>query len=268
MDWSSATIYGILQGLTEFLPVSSSGHLALLPHVLSIKDPGVVFDLAMHVGTAFSIIIYFFKDIKELLRALIALIKGRPEAKSYYALNMVVATIVTFILVLLLKGLAKEFGRTPQMIAFNLALFGLLMFLTDVFFKDHDRPQMNEWQKGKVIFIGLFQALAIFPGVSRSGSTLTISRALGLGREEATRFSFLLSLPIILAGFLYKLPVLIEGGEPFSLSMCFMGIGVSFVVGLVTIHYFLKFIKRMGLWLFSLYRLILAGLILMNSMTL
>lgn len=265
MDFASAGIYGVLQGLTEFLPVSSSGHLALLPHVLNIKDPGVVFDLAMHVGTALSIICYFFKDIKELALALISHIKGNPGPKSYYALNMVAATIVTFILVLLLKGLASEYGRTPQMIAINLALFGLLMFIADAFFKDNDSPVMNEFQGGRSFLIGLFQALAIFPGVSRSGSTLTISRALGLGREESTRFSFLLSLPIILAGFLYKVPTLIQGQEPFSMSACVVGILISFGVGLVTIHYFLKFIKKTGLWLFSLYRLILAVLIFFNA---
>lgn len=262
MDFFSAGIYGVLQGLTEFLPVSSSGHLALLPHILNIKDPGVIFDLAMHVGTALSIICYFYKDIKSLLVALLAHIKGSPSERSYYALNMVIATVVTFTFVLLLKGFAFKYGRTPKMIAMNLGLFGLLMFLADVFFKDHESKMMNKIQGGRAFLIGFFQALAIFPGVSRSGSTLTISRAVGLGREESTRFSFLLSLPIIMAGFVYKMPALIQGQEPFSLSACALGILISFGVGLVTIHYFLKFIKKMGLWLFSLYRLILAGMII------
>lgn len=266
MDFFSAGIYGILQGLTEFLPVSSSGHLALLPHVLSIKDPGVVFDLAMHVGTALSIICYFFKDIAALFNALFSHIKGRPSEKSYYAINMLLATVITFIFVLLLKGIAFKYARTPQMIALNLALFGLLMFLADVFYKDHESHLMSKIQGGRAFLIGFFQALAIFPGVSRSGATLTISRAVGLGREESTRFSFLLSLPIIIAGFVYKVPALLQGQEAFSLSTCAVGILISFGVGLITIHYFLKFIKRMGLWLFSLYRLILAGIIIANTM--
>ncbi len=261
----SAIIYGILQGLTEFLPVSSSGHLALLPHILAIKDPGVIFDLSMHVGTAFSIICYFFKDLKSLIHDLYSFIFDRNEETNYMAINMVVATAVTFIIVLLLKDFAKTYGRTPQMIGLNLAIFGLLMFLSDAFCKDDENGHMEKPQWWRSALIGLFQALAIFPGVSRSGGTLTISRFIGLGRDEATKFSFLLSLPIILAGFFYKLPTLMRGEESFSLMTCLIGITISFLTGLVTIHYFLKFIKRMGLWLFSLYRLVLAILILIYS---
>lgn len=264
MDFFSATIYGILQGLTEFLPVSSSGHLALLPHVLSIKDPGVVFDLAMHVGTALSIILYFRKDILLLWSQLLSFIKKDTTEKNYVAINMVFATVVTVIAVLVLKGFAQSYGRSPIMIATNLAVFGLFMILADIFYKDEEKGLMEAPQWGRAALIGLFQGLAIFPGVSRSGATLTISRAIGLGREEATRFSFLLSLPIILAGFFYKLPVLLSGKEAFSMGVCCYGILVSFLIGLLTIHFFLKFIKKMGLWLFSLYRLILSCLILLN----
>ncbi|MCF8060089.1 MAG: undecaprenyl-diphosphate phosphatase [Bacteriovoracaceae bacterium] len=265
MSELSAVIYGILQGLTEFLPVSSSGHLALLPHILNIKDPGVIFDLSMHVGTAFSIILYFYRDIRTLINDLLAFIFKKNKPKSFVSINMVLATMVTFILVLLLKDFSKMYGRNPMMIALNLALFGFFMFFADAFCRDEEKGQMEDFQWWRSTLIGTFQALAIFPGVSRSGGTLTISRFIGLGREEATRFSFLLSLPIIMAGFFYKLPVLISGGESFSLSTCLIGIIISFGTGLFTIHYFLKFIKKMGLWLFSLYRLILALLIFIYS---
>ncbi len=260
MDSTSALLYGIIQGLTEFLPVSSSGHLALLPHWLEIKDPGVVFDLAMHVGTALSIGLYFYKDILALSKELLVILKERKlqRAQGAQALNMLVATIVTVIFVLLLKDLAKDYGRNPTSIAFNLIVFGLFMLVSDKIMKDRETGDMNRTQWLKSSAIGLFQALAIFPGVSRSGSTLTISRFLGLGREEASRFSFLLSLPIIVAGFIYKLPALQEHGARFEISMAIWGMFISFITGLLTIHFFLKFIKRAGLLPFALYRMILA----------
>ncbi|MBC97815.1 MAG: undecaprenyl-diphosphatase [Halobacteriovoraceae bacterium] len=263
MEFISAIIYGIIQGLTEFLPVSSSGHLALLPHILEIDDPGVLFDLSMHVGTALSILIYFFKDIKLLFvqssHLLTDALRGKGiDHKNSWAFNMIISTITTVIFIFILKPLAFQYGRNPFSMVITLSAFGFFMFIADTFKKDTDHLYMNRIQWGKSFWIGLFQALAIFPGVSRSGSTLTVSRQLGLGREEATRFSFLLSLPIIFAGFFYKLPEIFKGDIHFDFVSLFLGIAVSFVVGLLTIHYFLKFIKKIGLLYFSIYRLILA----------
>jgi undecaprenyl-diphosphatase len=260
MDLIAATFYGLIQGLTEFLPVSSSGHLALLPHWLGIEDPGVVFDLSMHVGTALSIALYFRKDIVGLSKELFSCVKERSfnRQEGARALNMTFATLITVIGVLLLKDLAKDFGRSPTSIAFNLIVFGLFMLVSDKVMKDEETGQMERTQWIKAGAIGLFQALAIFPGVSRSGATLTISRFLNLGRDEASRFSFLLSLPLIVAGFIYKFPEFLKGGESFDIGLCLIGMGISFITGLVTIHYFLKFIKKAGLLPFALYRVVMA----------
>ncbi len=263
MEGISSFIYGVIQGVTEFLPVSSSGHLALLPHFLGIKDPGVVFDLSMHVGTALAVAVYFNRDLKILGAQLKTLIKTlgkekRIDSESAWSFNMLLATIVTVIFIFLLKPLAFEYGRNPLTMVFTLSLFGVFMFVADTFVSDSDESFMNKFAWKKSVMIGLFQAFAIFPGVSRSGATLTISRQMGLGREEATRFSFLLSLPIIFAGFFYKLPVIFSGKENFDLYAMVVGISVSFVVGLLTIHYFLKFIKKIGLGVFSIYRVLLA----------
>ncbi|MCR9204998.1 MAG: undecaprenyl-diphosphate phosphatase [Halobacteriovoraceae bacterium] len=260
MNELAAITYGLIQGLTEFLPVSSSGHLALLPHFLKIEDPGVFFDLSMHVGTALSILLYFQKEVRHLIKqALNVLIKPKEFSNEAYVINMILATITTVFWVFLLKGFAENYGRDPKIIVINLVVFGLLMIIADKFFVDNETGMMDKPQFGKASLVGFFQALAIFPGVSRSGSTLTISRFLGLGREEATRFSFLLSLPLIFGGFLYKLPE--ASGENFQLIPCFIGVFVSFITGLVTIHFFLKFIKRIGLLSFGIYRFILAGVI-------
>ena len=266
MEGLSSLIYGIIQGITEFLPVSSSGHLALLPHFLGIEDPGVVFDLSMHVGTALAVGVYFAQDIKELIAQSLKLLSKGVASRHIpedcaLAFNMMVATVTSVLFILLLKPWALEYGRNPLSMVITLSLFGVFMFISDTFKKDRDDLFMNKVQWKKSFFIGLFQSFAIFPGVSRSGSTLTISRQMGLGREESTRFSFLLSMPIIFAGFFYKLPLIFKGEVSFDLYSLSIGIIVSFVVGLLTIHYFLKFIKRIGLAYFAFYRVIIAGLV-------
>lgn len=261
-----AIIYGIIQGLTEFLPVSSSGHLALLPSILTIKDPGVSFDLAMHIGTALAIICYFFKDICSLIKNAFLLLDYKspingPKRKS---LHMLIATIATVAIALPLKDFAQEYGRNNTFIAINLVFFGILMWVSDAKFKEHSEGELvdkDNWYKA--LLIGLFQSLALFPGVSRSGITLTTARFLGVSRNEASRFSFLLSLPLIIGGAVLKSPEIIKGNEGFDIVSCLVGVGVSFVVGLLTIHYFLKFIKRVGLLPFSIYRFIIALLVLL-----
>lgn len=266
MDYYSALIYGAIQGLTEFLPVSSSGHLALLPHFLNIQDPGVVFDLAMHLGTALSIIVYFWSDVFAITKEAVLLLKfdkvERP--KTAYVLNMIISTITTFVVALIFKGFAEAYGRAPELIAINLITFGVLMFISD-FLGRKDGPDIMTEKKFKIAFsIGLFQAMAIFPGVSRSGSTLTISRFLQLTRDEATRYSFLLSLPVIIAGFILKLPEFFKNPN-LDMVVCLVGMIVSFLVGLITIHFFLKVIKKLGLGIFSIYRVIL-GIIIFSLM--
>lgn len=258
MDLLFSIIYGIIQGLTEFLPVSSSGHLALLPKFFDFKDPGVVFDLSMHLGTAFAVIVYFRKDLISLIESIV---KGGSDRG--FANNLLFATGISFVAVLLLKGLAAQYGRSTNFIAINLIVFGAFMFFTDRL-KDTDQNVMKELNYKTSFLVGLFQAIAIFPGVSRSGITISVARMLGVGREEASRFSFLLSLPIIIGGFVFKIPEFYRDlgeGVSFDLVTCLVGIIVSFITGLITIHYFLKFIKEIGLSYFFYYRIILALII-------
>ena len=239
--------YGLIQGLTEFFPVSSSGHLALLPHFLNIADPGLLFDLSMHVGTALAVIIYFRKDFLELVRA----------PFSPYMKNLIVATVTTFGLVLIIKNIASEYGRTPQMIAWNLIIFGILLFVADKFSRKDQSLTLK-----KSMLIGLLQAVAIFPGVSRSGATLLMGRFMGLPRENAARFSFLLSVPVIVGGIVFKLPQFYKGNFTFEIVSCLSGIVISFVVGLSAIHFFLKIFVKVGMGVFCLYRIVLATFIL------
>lgn len=254
-----AIIYGILQGLTEFLPISSSGHLALVPFFFELKDPGVIFDLMMHLGTALAISVYFYRDIIKLFSGLKEyLIEKKRDGNAAYAFNFSIATIVTVIFILIVKDFALANGRNPKFIAFNLIFFGVILFLSDrVGSSEEDLTQNINWKKSA--FIGFSQMLAIFPGVSRSGITITTARFSGLSRVNASRFSFLLSLPIIFASVLYKLKSTIGGEETVNFDYFQMGVGiiVSFIIGILTIHLFLKLLSKVGFGIYAIYRALL-----------
>ena len=268
----SALLYGFVQGVTEFLPVSSSGHLALIPKFLDWKDPGVAFDLWMHVGTALAVFVYFYPQILPLLKEFFGLIK-KPFAPMNpdraYLLNIMMATIVTGGLALCGKNLGETVGRIPVAIGLNLILFGLFMFGADFIAAQRERVyvqsggqvsdnRLHQLRIKESIFIGLFQAMAIFPGVSRSGATLSIMRMMSISRNESASFSFILSLPLIFIGAILKVG---ELDGRINVLELLLGVSISFIVGIMTIHFFLQMIKKIGLGIFCGYRIILAILI-------
>ncbi|WP_412470583.1 undecaprenyl-diphosphate phosphatase [Halobacteriovorax sp. RT-2-4] len=255
-----AVVYGIIQGLTEFLPVSSSGHLALLPFIYEFKDPGIFFDLAMHVGTALAVGIYFHHDVRRIAKnSFLFFIPGK--SCDNFTKNFIIATFFTGFFGLILKSTAETYGRNEVFIAFNLAFFGILLFISDRIGKTN--KNMEGFRASSSIVIGLSQVLSIFPGVSRSGITITAARFLGLSKEDASSFSFLLSLPLIFAAFLLKSYNLIGNPQDaqFEVLNCAIGVLVSFLVGLATIHFFMKLIKRIQFSYFLIYRLILSALV-------
>jgi undecaprenyl-diphosphatase len=260
-----ALFYGFIQGVSEFLPISSSGHLALIPFFAEFKDPGVIFDLLMHLGTAIAVILYFHKDIKRLIKEYFYLIFKADFKNTVFAQNFLVSTFFSFILILFIKDIAFKYGRAPLIIGINFIFFGALMYWADLKLANGlDLTKLKHWKAA--IIIGLSQSLAVFPGVSRSGITLTTSRYLGMTRFEASRFSFLLSLPVILGSILFKLPEIITGNAtPVSFSIVVIGILSSFIFGLITIHFFLKIISKVGLKYFSFYRVVIGlGLIYLS----
>lgn len=271
MDFFTATIYGLVQGLCEFLPVSSSGHLALLPVFIEIKDPGVFFDLLMHVGTALAVCLYYHKELKGILISFYQLLvssfkfkKWQPNKHSdFLMINMLVATIFSVIVILAIKGYADAVNRNYVLIGFNLIVFGFILWVIDALVKRRDDHHFEVKMDFKAaMMIGMAQALAIFPGVSRSGITLTMSRLLGLSKTSAANFTFLLSLPLIFAGAAEKVvEVAKTGGDIPPLSVTLYAVVLSGLVGIITIHFFIKLIKRFSLFYFFLYRLILGLLI-------
>lgn len=266
MTTFDALIYGLIQGVSEFLPVSSSGHLALLPHLMKIEDPGVVFDLMMHFGTAFAVIIYFWKEIKKYLSTLNPkLLDTSYNQPDYnFSRNFIISTIASVLLIVLLMPISK-YARDPWFIVFNLSFFGAVLWGADVYNKKRtllDSPMEEKLNFKFAIIIGLAQAMAIFPGVSRSGITLTAALILGMRRKEAGSYSFLLSLPIILAGILKEIPHLLKSQDSQDFTVLVAGVLSSFFVGWITIHYFMKLIGHVELKYFSLYRWIIAAIII------
>lgn len=249
MSITEGFLYGVIQALTEFLPVSSSGHLALLPSFFNINDPGVIFDLAMHLGTALAVIIYFFKDILWLL-------------KSRYILNYIVATLATLSLIFFVKDFAASSGRQSWIIATNLIVFGWVLYFCDRVSVNKIVDFKKQYYIKESILIGLSQVLAVFPGVSRSGITISTGRLMGFDKEQSSAFSFLLSVPIILGGSLLKYKEAVETNIQFELMPMLIGIGVSFILGLIVIHYFFKLIKKINFLYFAIYRTILGFAIL------
>ena len=160
-----ATLYGLIQGLAEFLPVSSSGHLAILPKVLGIDDPGVAFDLAMHLGTGLAVLVYFWRDIKNMLVDLWAIKNGRLGPMGFFALNIVLGNTSTLVVALAFQDVAETSARTPMIIAINLMVFGLFMWLSD---RWGGRERKEETFSGRLawkesLLMGLFQGIAVFP---------------------------------------------------------------------------------------------------------
>ncbi len=261
-------VYGIVQGATEFLPVSSSAHLALLPYTLKLKDPGVSFDLMMHVGTALAVIVYFAKDLYSQFKHLIpALFKWKKQYTEYFFLrNISLSLVTTFVVAMILKSWALSYGRNPILMGVNLIVFGFFMFWFDYSPIKKERNLHTSFAPVSAIIIGFFQALAIFPGVSRSGSTMMSARLLGVERKDSFHYSFILSLPVILgaatlqAKEMYDQYYMADGA--FNLLNSILGVIIAMVVGLAVIHFFMKVITKIGLLPFFIYRFILGSFLL------
>jgi undecaprenyl-diphosphatase len=258
-----AIVLAIVQGLSEFLPISSSGHLILVPHVLGWPDQGLAFDVAVHVGTLAAVIAYFRVQLMQMARAWFASLAGRSlTADGRLAWCIVVGTIPVGLVGLAFGDFIEQMLRNPLFIAGTLAGFGLLMWLADRLGAQRRDEYTVGWREA--LLIGSAQAIALMPGSSRSGVTMTMARALGLTRAAAARFSFLLAVPgIAMAGAWEFLQLLSEPGEGVDWSMMGLGAAVSAVTGYLCIHAFLQVIERIGLLPFALYRLVLAALIVL-----
>jgi len=254
-------ILAIVQGLTEFLPVSSSGHLVLVPHLFDWADQGLAFDLAVHAGSLVAVFIFFRKDIAGLLSGGVRALGGDVNSpESRMALAIVLGTIPAALAGLLFASWIEQNLRDPAVIVYTLSGYGILMALADRFGR-RERNMSGVGYKDAFI-IGCAQALALVPGTSRSGITITAARILGFERHDAARFSFLLSAPVIFLASAYKFVELLSSGETVAWGQLGLGAAISCVVAYISIEFFMRVVTRVGLTPFAIYRLFLAAGIL------
>jgi undecaprenyl-diphosphatase len=252
-----AFILGLAQGLGEFLPISSSAHLILIPWLFKWPDPGLPFDVALHIGTLLAVVAYFWRDWLTLIRH--GLGKGFQTQEGKIFWYLVIASIPGAVAGMLLEKKAETIFRSPLIIGIMLILMGVILFAADRL--GSKRRESKNISFGQSLWIGISQGLAVIPGVSRSGITMSSGLFLGLTREGAARFSFLLSTPIIAGAGLLELKNL--AGKMLNLPFM-VGIVTSAVVGFLVIGFLLRWLRKSSFLPFVWYRLLLGtGIIIL-----
>ena len=263
MEPIQAIVLAIVQGLSEFLPISSSGHLILVPHFLGWEDQGLGFDVAVHVGTLAAVLAYFRRPLMAMTQSWFASVfGGKHDENSRLAWCVILGTIPVGLVGLLFSNFIEAHLRSPLFVAGTLSFFGILMWLADKL----GRQSLDEYSVGwrQAVIIGCAQALALMPGTSRSGITITAGLGLGLTRSAAARFSFLLAVPGIAMAGAYELLKLLSADEAVDWQMMSLGLVVSAITGYACIHVLLKVIEKIGLLPFTLYRIFIAAIIVLH----
>lgn len=262
MELLHIIVLALIQGITEFLPISSSGHLLLPKELLGWPEQGLAFDVAVHVGTLLAVVGFFYKDIISIVKAWFASVTGGGvTVESRLAWYIVAGTVPAGLVGLILGDFIEANLRTTFVIAATTIVFGLLLAFADRKASQCTKELANITLMAAVI-IGCFQAIALIPGTSRSGITITAALLLGFSRNASAKFSFLLSIPVIvLSGGLKTIELMalpaVNWGD------LFLGIVLSAISAVLCIHYFLKFINQIGMMPFVYYRLVLGGILLL-----
>ena len=261
MDLAQIILLAIVQGLTEFLPISSSAHLILVPLLLNWPDQGLAFDVAVHVGSLIAVVFYFRREVRQMLKAWFQSLSGDGSSRdSRLAWWIILGTIPAVIIGFIFKGLIESELRSPWVIAATTIVFGLLLWVAD----RSPSKSRSEHDLGfkDVLVIGLFQAIALIPGTSRSGITITAGLLLGMNRRSAARFSFLLSMPLIFASGSLQTLDLLQSSLTIDWMALILAIVLSAVSAGLCIHYFLKLIDGIGMLPFVIYRLLLGAFLI------
>jgi undecaprenyl-diphosphatase len=262
-----AIVLGIVQGLSEFLPISSSAHLILLPWLFGWNDPGLAFDVALHWGTLVAILAVFWRDWIRLIRAgSFSILERRvgedPDRRLFWALF--VSTLPAALLGKLFHEQVEQTLRSPLLIVGTMSLMGIALGVADRYGAKKRRE--GEMRISEAVGIGVAQALALVPGVSRSGATISLGLVFGFTREEIARFSFLMSTPIIFGAGVLKIPEMVHqmrsGTTNVSVEALVAGLLASAVVGIVVIRWLLAYLRTRTYSVFVVYRLLVAVLIL------
>lgn len=258
MDFTSGFILGVVQGVTEFLPISSSGHLILAREVLGLDVTGVGLsvDAVLQLATSLAILLYFWRDFLAMAVAAYNWLRGRviPSHEKILIGALIVGTVPAVILGLLLENIMETSFRNPELVAWTLILGAVFFFVAERLAK-----QSQELNVKRGFWIGMFQTLALIPGMSRSGSSIAGGLLLGLSRERATRFAFMLGFPIIFGSGMKKLLELLGNGGLTQLGLPLLLSSVTaFVVGVLAMHFMVRYLKNHTLNIFIVYRIALA----------
>lgn len=260
MDFLQTFILAIVQGITEFLPISSSAHLILTSQFLGWKDQGVTFDLALNVGTLLAVIIYFRKDVGMIIRdTLASIIQRQKVGRSTLGWYIAFATIPAGLFGLFLMDIVDTHLRKPWVILFTTVFYAILLWLADQYGKKiKGIDQMN---MKNAIIIGIAQALALIPGTSRSGITITTALFLGYDFQTASRFSFLMAIPVIFLATAVKITDDALTLDNLPWGSFILGCAIAFITAILAIHYFLKWLNHFGMTPYVIYRLLLGAVI-------
>ncbi len=261
MDNLQIIFLSIVQGLTEFLPISSSAHLILVPRLLGWPDQGLVFDVAVHFGSLIAVVFYFREEVIKMLRAWFGSLRGGAvDTDARLAWWVIVGTLPAIGIGFLAEETIEAQLRTPAIIAAASIGFGLLLWLADT----RARRERSEYdlRLRDVLFIGCMQVLAMIPGTSRAGITITAGLLLGMSRRAAARFSFLLAMPVIFASGALETRRMFVEVSPIGWIDLLLGVLLSAVSAGVCIHVFLRLVERVGMLPFVIYRILLGLLIL------
>jgi undecaprenyl-diphosphatase len=262
MDYILATLMGIAQGLTEFIPVSSTAHLRIIPELFHKEDAGAAFTAVIQIGTLLSLLVYFRKDILTLTKGFfISLIKKDFKNSDFLISSyIIIGTIPIVIFGILLKRFIEHQFRSMTVIGASLIIFAILLIASEIAGKKE--KDINSLSVKDAILIGLAQALALIPGASRSGVTICMALFLGYKRESAARYSFLLSIPSVLGAGLFELKEVIKGGNNFDQISVIISTVASFIFGLIAIEFLLRFLVNHRVNIFAYYRIALGAIIL------
>ncbi|CUB04929.1 undecaprenyl-diphosphate phosphatase [Marinomonas fungiae] len=263
MLWYHIVFLALIQGLTEFLPISSSAHLILPSQIVSWPDQGLAFDVAVHVGTLIAVVSYFWRDVYFILKDWSASLLGaRATSNSRLGWWVILATIPAVLVGLCFNHFIEANFRSIEVIAYSTIGFGVLLWVSDRFFAH--AKDIQQLRLPSVLVIGVAQALALIPGTSRSGVTMTAARFMGFSRDAAARFSFLLSIPIIVAAGSLKSLELLSGQHLLVVDWhsIIWGVVLSALSAYLCIHLFLKWLSQIGFLPFMIYRLALGALLL------
>lgn len=259
MSFLQAFLLGLVQGLGEFLPISSSAHLVILPWIAKFPDPGLAFDVALHFGTLIAVVAYFWKDWLTIAIGALRYVSGpnrrrEGDVQQFKMLcYLVAATLPAALAGVLLEHWAETTLRNPLLVAVNMVVMGILLLLSDRKSHSQDGKNLGDITLGLAMAIGVAQAFALFPGVSRSGVTITTALFLGINRPTAARFSFLLSTPIIFGACVLKSKYLLNVVTD---PMALVGVVTSMVFGFLSIRYLMKLVQNFSYRIFVYYRFV------------